>query len=281
MFTAKDALYEAMAYTDKKVKGGGGGVIPIPLTVTENGTYTAEVGQAYNPVTVNVPDPRVSMDYYVGDRYYWSGSGNAGYHYDVYITKQIVPELYFASYGGHDPLLPDKIRDLYITQYVQTIDSDGFGYLSMRNLVFPTDISTVTFCWSYSCDVYQDVIFPPNLSTINALNLTLHNLTTEHPFVIPEGVTTINKLMLSANYYDDEHVEVVLPSTLLGITNELNLSNFYAIKCLAITPPDAVQLNFSFSNDRHIYVPAESVDAYKSANGWSNYAEYIEAIPTE
>lgn len=34
--------------------GGGGGVAVEPLTVTENGTYTAPAGSAYSPVTVNV-----------------------------------------------------------------------------------------------------------------------------------------------------------------------------------------------------------------------------------
>lgn len=34
--------------------GGGGGVTVSPLTVTENGTYTAPEGSAYSPVSVNV-----------------------------------------------------------------------------------------------------------------------------------------------------------------------------------------------------------------------------------
>ena len=34
--------------------GGGGSITVEPLSVTENGTYTAEEGTAYSPVTVNV-----------------------------------------------------------------------------------------------------------------------------------------------------------------------------------------------------------------------------------
>lgn len=38
--------------------GGGGGDITVqPLSVTENGTYTAPTGTAYSPVSVNVPTP--------------------------------------------------------------------------------------------------------------------------------------------------------------------------------------------------------------------------------
>ena len=38
----------------KNLEGGGGDIEVKPLTVTENGTYTAPEGDAYSPVTVNV-----------------------------------------------------------------------------------------------------------------------------------------------------------------------------------------------------------------------------------
>ena len=40
---------------NKLVEQGGGGIIAEPLTVTENGVYTAPSGKAYSSVTVNVP----------------------------------------------------------------------------------------------------------------------------------------------------------------------------------------------------------------------------------
>ena len=47
----------------------------------------------------------------------------------------------------------------------------------------------------------------------------------------------------------------------------------------ATTPPT---LGGSFGGDgvSHIYVPAESVSAYKAASNWSNYSSIIEAIPS-
>lgn len=47
--TRKEMFLEAAA------QGGGGGVTVEPLSVTENGTYTAPSGKAYSPVTVAVP----------------------------------------------------------------------------------------------------------------------------------------------------------------------------------------------------------------------------------
>lgn len=53
------------------------------------------------------------------------------------------------------------------------------------------------------------------------------------------------------------------------------LTNF---TCLATTPPTIGRNVFS-SSSLKIYVPAESVDIYKSSTGWSDYADKIEAIP--
>lgn len=57
------------------------------------------------------------------------------------------------------------------------------------------------------------------------------------------------------------------------------ITNLYV---LATTPPT---LSYGFDDNgtggvSHIYVPADSVNAYKSANVWSNYASIIEAIPS-
>lgn len=46
----------------------------------------------------------------------------------------------------------------------------------------------------------------------------------------------------------------------------------------ASTPPTMENGAFSSSSLLHIYVPAESVDLYKSASGWSSYSDIITAI---
>ena len=38
-------------------------------------------------------------------------------------------------------------------------------------------------------------------------------------------------------------------------------------------------LGFDIVSNLTIYVPAASIDAYKAAEGWSNYAGKIQAIP--
>ena len=50
-----------------------------------------------------------------------------------------------------------------------------------------------------------------------------------------------------------------------------------SVYCKAKTPPALESSLFGENpSDSKIYVPTESVDAYKAAEGWKNYADNIE-----
>jgi len=55
--------------------------------------------------------------------------------------------------------------------------------------------------------------------------------------------------------------------------------NLVSITVNATTPPTLGDSAFYHTADRlRIYVPSESVEAYKTADGWRNYASIIQAI---
>lgn len=60
-----------------------------------------------------------------------------------------------------------------------------------------------------------------------------------------------------------------------------NCSALTTVTIAAITPPRLVENNTfeGCTSLQHIYVPAESVDTYKSARYWSAYSDIIEAMP--
>ena len=96
--------------------------------------------------------------------------------------------------------------------------------------------------------------------------------------IVPEGVTRIKHLAFDGVYYLET---IDLPSTVNIITPTpfTNDDNLQSITIRATTPPmiyrgtfDGVAANVVF------YVPAESVNAYKTANYWSDRAAYIQAI---
>ena len=92
---------------------------------------------------------------------------------------------------------------------------------------------------------------------------------------VPEGITN-----LYATAFDTcSLLEVVnLPSTITAIGNMTfyKCSAMRALTIIAETPP-TLGSGATLPNSGTIYVPAESVDAYKAA--WTSYASRIQAIP--
>ena len=88
----------------------------------------------------------------------------------------------------------------------------------------------------------------------------------------------------SYNYSNGFMKNIILPSTIERIAEETlyYTYNMVSITILATTPPTLANTSaFSDTNNCPIYVPAESVDAYKTATNWSALASRIQAIPTE
>ena len=97
---------------------------------------------------------------------------------------------------------------------------------------------------------------------------------------IPEGITTLGYDSFS---YTNELKEVVLPESITYIDDVAfsNCTGLESITIKATTPPQlgGYLMQFDFTNDCPIYVPAASVNAYKTAEGWSDtYKKIYERI---
>lgn len=95
---------------------------------------------------------------------------------------------------------------------------------------------------------------------------------------LSEGLETIGSNVF---YFVRSLQTLVIPSTVTSIGGSA-FYNYYClptVTVLATTPPTLGTNAFYSSTIQKIYVPAESVEAYKSATNWADYAEKIEAIP--
>lgn len=107
---------------------------------------------------------------------------------------------------------------------------------------------------------------------------------------LPDSVETIGDNAFAREYRTilSGNEEIVIGSGITSIGNRA----FYRyggfieknkITCKAITPPSLGSEAFYDGTTTYIegiYVPSESVEAYKSASGWSTYKDIIKAIPT-
>ena len=94
----------------------------------------------------------------------------------------------------------------------------------------------------------------------------------------PSSVTTIE---YGAFWACDHLTSIVLPSSITKIEYGAfaHCHSLNSITVNALSPPIGGVDMFKYTNSCPIYVPAQSVDTYKTAAGWSVYADRIQAIP--
>ena len=120
----------------------------------------------------------------------------------------------------------------------------------------------------------KNTIIPNTITRINNNACAyLSNLTS---IVVPDSVTRIGENAFGRGGM----INAVIGT---GITS-LGRQVFYAdplqtLTIKAITPPHCDHAD-TLPNNCIIYVPSESVDAYKTANIWKDHASQIQAIPT-
>ena len=128
------------------------------------------------------------------------------------------------------------------------------------------------------CSGLTNINIPNGITSIG--NYTFQTCRSLTSITIPSSVTEIG-------YYAFQMcislTSIELPSGVTSIgDNVFNACNSLSnVTVLATTPPTLGSSVFdNNASGRKIYVPSDSVNAYKTATNWSDYADIIQAIPT-
>ena len=94
---------------------------------------------------------------------------------------------------------------------------------------------------------------------------------------ISDSVTTIDAYAFSCSYL--KKLDIGSNITSIGNNNWFNTNSNLVVTITALTPP-TLGSNIEFTTTKTtIYVPQTSLNAYKTASGWSSYASIIQPIP--
>jgi hypothetical protein len=178
--------------------------------------------------------------------------------------RTIKEQALYKCHGLESVILPSTIT---------TIEDDAFHECpTLSSINIPNGVKSIGSC-AFAGDLQlSEIALPQSIETIgkNAFAATgLHSVT------IPEGVSIIEY----ATFYNCKLLScITLPSTITYIGDRA-FDYCYELKeihCKATTPP-AIEMFTLLGgiSGRKIYVPHNSVEAYKTAENWSEFAEEI------
>ena len=168
----------------------------------------------------------------------------------------------------------NNLTSVTIPESVTTIGEGAFkDCTSLTSVTIPESVTTIGGAAFGGCVSLTSVTIPESVTTIGdsafAHCLSLTSVT------IGDSVTTIGNMAFEDC---DRLTSVTIPEsvTTIGVGVFLDCEILTSVYCKAITPPTLGRSVFyENKSGRKIYVPAESVEAYKAAENWSEYADDI------
>lgn len=183
----------------------------------------------------------------------------------------------------------EKLQNVVIPNGVTTIGDYAFYRCSgLKSVTLPNSITTMGESLFNACTSLEQINFPSNLTMIPEGFAS--SCTKLSSVTIPDGIEIIKE---SAFYYCKSLTDFNIPNSVreigptafswcpgpsaitipAGVTNLggscLNCSNLKEVHCKPTTPPNG---GYAFSTKWvTVYVPSQSVDAYRSNPGWSKY----------
>ena len=246
--------------------------IKLPDSVTSIGKYAFYYCE--NLASITIPDSVTSI-------------GNYAFYLCRSLTSVTIGNS-VTSIGNHAFYYCDSLTSVTIPDSVTSIGYSAFEYCcSLTSITIPNSVTSIVGYAFYRCtslkrvDIndlsawckisFGDVDANP-LNNGAKLYLNGNELT---DITIPSDITEIKKY---AFYGCTSLTSVTIPDSVTSIGNQAfnNCTSLTSVYCKPTTPPSLGNSALPTNNaSLTIYVPTDSVDAYKAKDGWKDFAFFI------
>ena len=259
---------------------------------------TASIDCGYNDSVTVVVDTNDTYKYFDIEGVLGEDSLNIS---DKSTIKKVIVGSKVTSIGNSAFWNYTSLTGITIPNSVTSIGTYVFwNCTSLENVVIPDSVTSIGWDAFYYCTSLKSVVLSEGLTSIS--EQTFSNCSSLESVILPEGIKTIGD---NAFEYCKSLTGITIPTGVTEIGNDAfsdcksltNITIPEGIKTIgnyafqhcnklaqmtvkATTPPQLGSDAFDNSGIQTIYVPSASVDTYKAANGWKNYADKIQAIPS-
>ena len=181
--------------------------------------------------------------------------------------------------GTLNSFAPAGLTEYTIPDGVTNIGQNAFDWCSSLTSITIGDGVTTIGTWAFGdCSSLTSVTIPDSVTTIDVNAFC--NCSGLTSVTIPDSVTTIGYGVF-VNCSSLTSVTISNSVTTIGEAAFAWCECLTSVYCKAVIPPTVNIFDGDWSAfynnapDRKIYVPTESVEVYKSATGWSDYADAI------
>ena len=260
--------------------------------------YTTTNGETISPTNfdylTNTYEDGVGMLAFDGSKV--TSIGNGAFSYCTSLTSVTIPDS-VTSIGEWAFCDCDSLTSVTIPDSVTEIGGSAFSYCtsltsvtignsvtsigtsafrnctSLTSVTIPDSVTEIGREAFYKCTSLTSVTIPDSVTSIG--REAFYECTSLTSVTIPDSVTSIG---YEAFYSCDSLTSVTIGNgvTEIGYQAFCGCTSLKEVYCKPTTPPTGGSSMFAANaSDRTIYVPSDSVEAYKSAGYWKNYAASI------